>query len=221
MLKIQRFVCNMFQENCYIVSDETNECVIIDCGAFYDEEKAAVTGYIRDNGLTPRHLLCTHGHIDHNFGNSLILDEYGLSPQVNRDDAVLIASLNAQAKAFTGIDYGITSPAISHYISENDKIEFGRHTFSVISTPGHTPGSVLFYCENEGIAFSGDTLFHLSIGRTDLQLGNHDSMMDSLRKIVNTLPSETKILPGHGEATTMKDETTYNPYIKTAIGRWQ
>ena len=86
MLNIQRIVCNMFQENCYIVSDDTKECVIIDCGAFYEEEKKEITNYIRDNQLIPKHLLCTHAHIDHNFGNYAICKNLGL----NRKYALMI-----------------------------------------------------------------------------------------------------------------------------------
>ena len=80
----------MFQENCYVVSDDTKECVIIDCGAFYEEEKKAITDYIKDNGLQPKHLLCTHGHVDHNFGNKFILDTFGLRPEVSKHDMPLM-----------------------------------------------------------------------------------------------------------------------------------
>ena len=83
----------MFQENCYIVSDDTNECVIIDCGAFFDEEKNAIANYLKSNGLTPKHLLCTHGHIDHNFGNKFVFDTFGLRPEVHKGDQPLMNKL--------------------------------------------------------------------------------------------------------------------------------
>ena len=83
MLNIQKFVCNMIQENCYVVSDETKECIIVDCGAYYPEERKAIVQYIRDNQLTPKHLICTHGHIDHNFGNNTIYNEFGLKREVD------------------------------------------------------------------------------------------------------------------------------------------
>ena len=86
MMHIEKFECNMFQENCYIVSDETKECVIIDCGAFYPEERSAIVDYIRSHGLTPKHLICTHAHIDHNFGNNTISDNFQLKPEVSRKD---------------------------------------------------------------------------------------------------------------------------------------
>ena len=85
-MDITRFACNMLQENCYVVSDDTKECVIIDCGAFYQEERKAIVDYIRSNGLKPVHLLATHGHIDHNFGNNTIYEEFGLKPEVDAHD---------------------------------------------------------------------------------------------------------------------------------------
>lgn len=214
-MKIQRFVCNMFQENCYIVSDETGECVIIDCGAFFDEEKKAIADYVSDNNLTPKHLLCTHGHIDHNFGDKFILDTFGLHPEVCKTDQPLMDRLGEQAKAFIGVDCGNDFPKVGKHIGNGEKITFGNHTFSIIGTPGHTPGSVFFYCKEEKLAFSGDTLFQMSIGRTDLELGNFDNIMQSLQHITQTLPTDTVILPGHGGRTTMKDEMANNPYLNT------
>lgn len=214
-MKIQRFVCNMFQENCYIVSDETGECVIIDCGAFFDEEKKAIADYVSDNNLTPKHLLCTHGHIDHNFGDKFILDTFGLHPEVCKADQPLMDRLGEQAKAFIGVDCGNDFPKVGKHIGNEEKITFGNHTFCIIGTPGHTPGSVFFYCKEEKLAFSGDTLFQMSIGRTDLELGNFDNIMQSLQHIAQTLPADTVILPGHGGRTTMKDEMANNPYLNT------
>lgn len=214
MLNIQRIVCNMFQENCYIVSDNTKECVIIDCGAFYEEEKKEITNYIRDNQLIPKHLLCTHAHIDHNFGNYAIYKEFGLKPEVCINDKILMHKLKEQAYTFIGLTYNEEIPEVEKYLKEADTISFGTHCFSILQTPGHTPGSVLFYCKDESIAFSGDTLFRMSIGRTDFEFGSYNEIINSLKKIASSLPAETIILPGHGDKTTLKDEITYNPYFK-------
>ena len=132
MLDIQRFVCNMFQENCYVVSDETKECVIIDCGAFFEEEKIAIYNYINDNNLTPKHLLCTHGHVDHNFGNKFILDKFGLLPEISEADKPLMNNLGKQAKAFTGEDCGNDFPEIGRFY-ENDKTIYQNTTAPVIN----------------------------------------------------------------------------------------
>ena len=96
MLNIQRFVFNPYQENTYVVSDDTGECVIIDCGAFFDDERMAIVEYINDNGLTPKHLLCTHGHFDHCIGNDTIFANYGLSPEIHQADSFLLNSLDRQ-----------------------------------------------------------------------------------------------------------------------------
>lgn len=214
MLNIEHFVCNPFQENCYIVSDDTHEAVVIDCGAFYSEERKAVVDYIRRNNLLPVHLLATHAHIDHNFGNDTIYNEFGLKPEVSSLDESLMSRLPEQAEMFCNVSLNYEMPPVGKYLSEKDTIKFGNHEFSIIHTPGHTPGSVFYYCEEEAIAFSGDTLFRMSIGRTDLEQGSYADICKSLKNIVSMLPGETAILPGHGPKTTINDEKRMNPYMR-------
>jgi hydroxyacylglutathione hydrolase len=212
MLKVERFVCNMLQENCYVVSDDTKECVIIDCGAFYPEERKAITDYIRNNQLIPKHLIATHGHIDHHFGDNTIYEEFGLMPEVHENDEYLMENLREQAEVIAGITLDYDMPPVGKYLKADDKISFGTHTLSIIETPGHSKGSVFFYCKDENIAFSGDTLFHFSIGRTDFMGGSMFQIIQSLR-VVSQLPDETIIYTGHGESTTIGDELAGNPYM--------
>ena len=212
MLNIVRFVCNPIQENTYVMSDETNECVIVDCGAFFPEERKAIVDYIRSNHLVPKHLIATHGHIDHNFGNNTMFKEFGLKPEVHADEAQLMDTLPEQAESFCNITLDYEMPAVGRFLSANDKICFGSHTFTILETPGHTPGSVFYYCKEENMAFSGDTLFHNSVGRTDIPGGSMFLLIQSLRAI-SQLPDETQILPGHGDYTTMGKEQTSNPYL--------
>lgn len=212
MLNIVRFVCNPIQENTYVMSDETNECVIVDCGAFFPEERKAIVDYIRSNNLVPKHLIATHGHIDHNFGNNTMFKEFGLKPEVHADEAQLMDTLPEQAESFCDITLDYEMPAVGRFLSANDKICFGSHTFTILETPGHTPGSVFYYCKDENVAFSGDTLFHNSVGRTDIPGGSMFLLIQSLRAI-SQLPDETQILPGHGDYTTMGKEQTSNPYL--------
>lgn len=214
MLNIERFVCNPFQENCYVVSDETGEGVIIDCGAFYPEERRAVTEYIKTNGLTVKHLLATHAHIDHNFGNNTIKEEFGLSPNVSAADSALMGRLSEQAMILANIRLDYDMPAVGRFFEESDIFKFGTHRLTVLPTPGHSPGSVFFYCEEENIAFSGDTLFNMSIGRTDFDFGSYHDIMDSLHNVVSKLPDETIVYPGHGPQTTIRQEKQYNPYLR-------
>lgn len=212
MLQIQRFVCNPFQENCYVVSDETNEAVIIDCGAYDQAERKAITRYIEEKKLKPVHLLVTHAHIDHNFGNNTIYEAFGLKPEVEADDEQLINMLPQQAQAIAGVELDYKMPPVGKYLRETDTISFGSHTFTLLHTPGHTPGGVFYYCKEEKVAFSGDTLFRGSIGRTDLPGGNSFLIIQSLRMIAQ-LPDDTTILPGHGQQTTIGYELRSNPYM--------
>lgn len=203
----------MFQENCYVVSDETNDCVIIDCGANNNIEKEAIKNYISDNKLKPCHLLCTHAHIDHNFGNDFIFETYGLKPTLCKDDGGLFAKLSEQAMLFTGNSFNIKVRVPGRFINSGDNIAFGNHTFTVMATPGHSPGSVFFYCEEEKTAFSGDTLFRMSMGRTDLEGGNYEDIITSLKHVTSTLPDETTVYPGHGPKTSIREEVIMNPFF--------
>lgn len=214
MMKIERFEVNPFQENCYIVSDETGEGVIIDCGAFYSEERKAVVEYVKDNRIELKHLLSTHAHIDHNFGNNTIYEHFGLKPEVHGADEILMGKLAEQAQLFCNYRLDYAMPPVGKFLTETDTIEFGTHTLSIINTPGHTPGSSFFYCKEEGVAFSGDTLFKMSIGRTDFELGSYKDIMKSLAKVAELLPDNTTILPGHGPRTTIKAEKEGNMYFK-------
>lgn len=202
----------MLQENCYIISDETKECVICDCGAYYPAERAAIVDYIRDNGLTPVHLLCTHGHIDHNFGNNTIFDKFGLKPEVHNEDQYLMDMLAEQAEALVGITLDYAMPPVGKYFGDGDEITFGSHRLKVIETPGHSKGSVFFYCPEESMALSGDTLFRNSIGRTDYLGGSMFQIIQSLRMICQ-LPDNTVVYPGHGPQTTIGTELSGNPYL--------
>lgn len=212
MLNIQRFTVNMIRENCYIVSDSTNECCIIDCGAYYEEERKAISEYIKRNNLKPVHLLSTHGHLDHNFGNNTIFDNFNIKSEVSYKDEFLMNDLKGQGKAMFGLGMQYEFPTPGHYFEENESISFGTHKFQVIETPGHTPGSVAFYCKEENIAFTGDTLFRQSVGRTDFKGGSMFMLINSLRNLAQ-LPDETRILPGHGEETSIGWELAHNPYM--------
>lgn len=202
----------MLQENCYVVSDETKECMIVDCGAFYPEEQQAIVDYIRTNNLKPMHLVATHGHFDHNFGNDTIYKEFGLKPEIHRKDERLLQTIGDQAMTIVGANIDAEMPAAGRLLSENDTIEFGSHKFVVIETPGHSPGGVFYYCKEENVAFSGDTLFKGSIGRTDFVGGSMFMLIQSLR-MISQMPDEVKLLPGHGPETSIGEEVAHNPYI--------
>lgn len=212
MIKIERIVCNMLQENCYVVSDDTLECVIIDCGAFYPEERRSIVDFIRSKNLVPKHLLCTHGHVDHNFGIDTISDAFGILPEVHADDNHFMEHLPDQAFQFIGYRPDNDYPPVGAALIDGQDVTFGHHTIRVIHTPGHSRGSVCFYLPDENVLFSGDTLFQRSIGRTDLAGGSMMQIIQSLRLLAQ-LPDETVVYPGHGGVTTMGEELQSNPFL--------
>jgi glyoxylase-like metal-dependent hydrolase (beta-lactamase superfamily II) len=214
MITVKRFTCNMLAENCYVVSDDTNEAVIIDCGVMYEDEGTAIIQYIRDNNLNPLHLLCTHGHFDHCMGNGVIYKEFHLKPEVHLKDQYLMENMAQQTTDILGVALPMEVPPVGKYLSDSDVITFGNHTLRILHTPGHTLGGVTYYCKEEGIAFSGDTLFRMSIGRTDFEGGSYEQIVYSLQEVLAKLPADTKVYPGHGPETTIADEIRYNPYMR-------
>lgn len=214
MIHIKTFQCNMLQENCYVAYDDTLEAVVIDCGAYFDEERQAIPQFIRNQGLTLCHVLCTHGHLDHCFGNDTLYDEFGIKPCVHSEDEFLMKDLAQQASGFFGMDYDHPTPPIGHYLSDGETISFGSHQLKVIHTPGHTPGGVTFYCPEETVAFSGDTLFRMSVGRTDFERSSWKDLVESLHRLKRELPDNVTVYCGHGPVTRMIDEKQMNPYIR-------
>ena len=213
MMNIRRFACNMLEENCYVVSDDTGDCVVIDCGAYYDNERAAIVNYIRDNQLNPVHLLVTHGHLDHNFGNNTIYDEFGLKPEASEMDNNLMRALGRQAEVMYSMRLNYDFPEVGKHLTANETITFGTHKLRVLTTPGHSRGSICFVCDAEKVVFTGDTLFRMSVGRTDFEGGSTQQIIDSLHRLAK-LPDDMVVLPGHGPQSTIGDEKKFNPYMR-------
>ncbi len=215
MMNVKTSQCNPLQENCYVVSDdESKEAVVIDCGAFYDAERRALAAYINDNGLHLRHVLCTHAHFDHVFGLDTLCAEFGIAPRLHAADVVIYDAFSQQMRMFMGSDYGLHLPPLGELLADGEQIGFGQHHLRVMHTPGHSPGSVVFYDEAEKVLFSGDTLFRMGVGRTDLQGGSWQQLMQSLHQVIATLPPDVKVYPGHGPATTIGEEVRMNPYLR-------
>ena len=122
--------------------------------------------------------------------------------------------MEQQTQDILGIRISLDVPPMGRYLTDSDIITFGTHKFSILHTPGHTPGGIVFYCEAEKTAFSGDTLFRMSIGRTDFERGSYEEMIDSLQNVMAKLPADTTVYPGHGPKTTIADELRYNPYMR-------
>ena len=213
MLKIKTFAVNILQENCHILSDETGETVIVDCGAYFNEDFTAIANYIEKNGLRPvRHLL-THGHFDHIFGAKWLKETYNLLPEMTETETTVYKQQPQQIVQFLHRNVPLELPQSGTTFTAGDILHFGSHALRVIATPGHTPGGVCFYEESEGVLLSGDSLFRGSIGRCDLPGGNEQDLLHSLRENILSLPSATRVFPGHGPETTIAFEAANNPYL--------
>ncbi len=210
---IKSFPVNPLSENCYVVSDDTREAVIIDCGAYYDDEKAMIAKYIRDNDLKPVAHLLTHAHFDHFWGADYIAELYGLPPRCPQPDRPLYDDVDEQVRSILHHSIRCANPPAGEDITPESVIPFGSHRLTVIPCPGHTPGGVCYYCEEEKVLFSGDSLFQNSIGRTDFPGGNLWTLIDALKALIKTLPPDTTVYPGHGLKTTIDAEHRHNPYL--------
>jgi len=219
-MHIQSFVVSPFAENCYLVHAD-GEAALVDPGTAAAAEREAVEAAVEAAGVRVRHLLLTHAHIDHVFGCAHFAKRYGADAdhggwQLHPADVPLIELAPVQAELF-GVPL-VPPPAPTHLLAEGEGIELGSHRFRVLHTPGHSPGSVCFYAEAEGVLLGGDVLFQGSIGRTDLWEGSMPVLMRSIREQLLTLPDETVVYPGHGPTTTIGQERRTNPFLSGGLG---
>ena len=191
-MKIKRFEFNMFPENCYVLWDETLEAVVIDPGCFYEEEKQALKNI---------------------FGNPFMLKEFGLKAEANQADEFWIDEAPKQSRMF-GFQLPEPPVPLGTYLHDGDIITFGHTELEAIHVPGHSPGSLVYYCAAEHCMFSGDVLFQGSIGRADLAGGNFDELIEHICSRLFILPSETVVYPGHGAPTTIGTEKAENPFFR-------
>ncbi len=205
-LTIQSFAVMPFDENCYVVSDETGEGVVIDPGGMAKQ----ILAYIREAKLSVAAVLNTHGHCDHIGANDEIRDETGAPLYIHREDAAMISDMKLNLSAFMG--FRVISRPAEQLLSEGDKISFGQSELEVIHTPGHTKGGVCFV--GEGAAFTGDTLFAGSIGRSDFPGGSERDLIGNIKKKLLALPDETKVYSGHGPSSEIGWERKCNPYLQ-------
>lgn len=212
-MKISRFTMNPFGMNCYILwTGPGGDCIVIDPGMMTQNEKDMITSFIDGNNLTLRHVLLTHCHVDHACAAMWLADKYGLQVEAGEKEQIVALSLPLQAQRF-GLKIDTTPLDIGHILAEGDVINFGDEEISVLETPGHSPGSLSFYCPSSSVIFTGDAVFQGSIGRTDLPGGSFTVLINSIKTKIMTLPSDTVIASGHGDTTTVGEEMTYNPYL--------
>ncbi len=210
-IMLKSFNNNPYQENTYILYDETGECAIIDPGMYTAAEQNAVVNFIRDNKLTPVLLLNTHCHIDHVLGNKFVFDQYGLKPQFHIGEQEIMDAVVAYAPAM-GFRYD-PSPLPEVYLPETGTVSFGNTTLELIFAPGHSPAHLCFYNRADNILVGGDVLFRHSIGRSDLPGGNLALLLKNIEEKLFTLPGDCTVYPGHGPETTIAYEKETNPFF--------
>jgi len=211
MLQIKVLTFNAVQENTYVLYNEFKECIIVDPGCYSDEEKEALKDFIEKNGLQPKMLINTHCHLDHVFGNKYVAEAYQLTLQIHKNEEEMLQMAPASGLMFNLPFDNYTGQLI--FLKEGDIIFLRDDILKIIEAPGHSPGSICFYCEKQKFIIGGDVLFYQSIGRTDVPGGNHESLIKNIKEKLFLLPDDVKVYPGHGPATTIGDEKKYNPYL--------
>lgn len=205
-MKIQRFVVGENLENTYLIVDDVkNEAILVDPGS--DGEK--ISDYIIKNGFNLKFIILTHAHYDHIGACDHIKSNFKVPIFAGLGEEVILE--NCENNLSIHLDKKIELKA-DRLLNDGERVTFGNLEFEVISTPGHTCGSICLYFSKQSALFSGDTLFYATVGRTDFPTGDTDSLLNSLEKI-KKLPIDTKIFPGHGKNTTLEQEKFHNPYL--------
>jgi len=212
IMDIYRLVFSPIEVNTYILADGSGKCAVIDCGCYSMSEFERLTRFLEEKKLEPVLLLNTHCHLDHIFGNGMFQARYNLGTYCHKDEESNRHNSVLHAQLF-GLKMD-TPPEPAGLLNGDQTITFGSVSLKVLHVPGHAAGSIAFYSRDENAVFTGDALFSGSIGRTDLPGGNYETLIQSIRSKLFTLPPETKVYPGHGDSTTIEIEMKTNPYFK-------
>lgn len=211
MLEIRQFTFNPVQENTYVIYNASGACAIIDPGCYFESEYKELTDFIESNELSPKCLLNTHCHLDHVFGNKRIAALYKLELQIHPKEELLLKYAPEYGQQwrlpFENYEGGLI------FLEEGDEVALGEDRLKVILTPGHSPGSISFYNEEGKFVIGGDVLFRQSIGRTDLPMGDHETLLNAIRDKLFVLPDDVTVYPGHGPETTIGYEKLNNPFL--------
>lgn len=211
MITVETFTFNPFSENTYLLTDNNGNGLLIDPGMYFAEENNRLFDHLQSNNITLKAVWLTHAHLDHVFGVNWLHQQFGLTPLLHADDHFIY-----EAAARTGQQYGIPMQELIPCelgLENASNLEFGGAEFKVFHTPGHSPGSVCFYNEDDGFVIGGDVLFQGSIGRTDLPGGDFDTLMTSIRSKLYVLPDDVVVYSGHGPITTIGQEKISNPFV--------
>lgn len=211
MLNIQTFTFNPFAENTYILYSSDKNAYLIDPGNALKHETQQLFDFIETHGLNIKNILLTHAHIDHVLGLQKAYDTYKVPVLMHAKDQVIL-----DANPMTAQKYGFSFHAFEGeitYLEEGDQLEIDQETLDILHLPGHSPGSIGFYNAKQDWIISGDVLFQGSIGRTDLFMGSHSQLIESIKTKLLILEDNTQVFSGHGASTNIGFEKQYNPFL--------
>lgn len=209
---VKSFITNPISENCHVLSIG-REAALIDCGAYSEQQWAPIRAYIEKEQLSLRYALQTHTHFDHIYGLHFVERDFGIRPLIHQADLLLYQHADESTLAIMGVPFPNPLPEVAGFLQDGQMLKLGTTNIEVLYTPGHTPGGVCFYVADEGVLFTGDTLFAHSIGRTDLPGSDFETELSSIRERLLPLPDSTVVYPGHGPHTTIGHERNNNPFI--------
>lgn len=211
MMKIKKFTFNPFQENTYLLYDESKEAIIVDPGCFNSSEEKLLSTFISENKLAPVKLVNTHAHIDHVLGNKFVADKYQIGLELYQSEYPMLKMAKTSADLY-GVPYN-ESPEPSAFLKEGELLKFGSTELEIMYVPGHAPDHLVFLNKDQNVLIAGDTLFKGSIGRTDLPGGNHEQLIENIKKKLFTLDGKVVVYSGHGDETTIGEEKASNPFF--------
>jgi hydroxyacylglutathione hydrolase len=210
-MEIHAFELGSFQVSAYVVIDG-GQAVLIDA----PEDAEQIIAFCESRGLAPHTLVNTHGHGDHIYSNTLVKDRWpGIALAIGQADAPMLADPARNLSILFGVE--LKSPPADRLLVEGDTVPGGGAALEVLATPGHTPGGIsLLARQGPGgrpAVFTGDALFAGGIGRTDFPGAGHETLLESIRTRLFTLPPDTVVYPGHGPETTIGEEAAGNPWL--------
>ena len=211
MINIEQFVFNPFQVNCYVLYKQSGDCIIVDPSLSDQSEQDLFTRFIESKSLKPLMIINTHGHVDHVAGIEFLKDKYSIQSGMHSDDLFLLNNAVEQ-----GLFFGFRikkPPPPDFFIEHNQIFSLEGSKLEIRHAPGHSPGSIILYSMSDNFVITGDVLFAGSIGRTDLPGGDYNTLLNSIKMEILSMPDETAVYPGHGPATTVGDERRTNPFL--------
>lgn len=214
MIQVKQFIVNHFGVNCFVLWDEsTKQCALIDPAAEMAHDVEPIDRFVAEHDLRPELILLTHPHVDHACGLRHFCERYHLPVTMHKEGEGILSQIGSYASVMR-FEVRDLRDLERQYVDDGDVLKLGDNEIEVRFVPGHCPGSVCFVLHDEKMVFTGDTLFRMSIGRTDLAGGDYDRLMERLRSRILVLDDDYQVLPGHGDLTSIGEEHLYNGFLQ-------